>query len=117
MYGLTVIVPGGGEGIDDLTVGDGEGRMGNQGGDHVDGARGKEVFLAADDHFQLAFDDIGNLFVDVFMFGAHAAFFDLPEDEGAGVAVDHFSCEAGKCIFNGYIVKVLHVCGFCRKDN
>ena len=82
--------------------------MGYIGRDDVDGAGRKQVFLAADRHFQLAFDDIGYLFVDVVVFGRDAAFFYIPENERAGVAVDHLPIKSWEGILYGDIVEVLH---------
>ena len=112
---LAVVVACGGEGIDDLAVGDGKGRMRDIGRDHVNVAWGEAVFLAADGHFQLAVDEVGDLFVDVFVFGERAAFFGLPESQGTALAVDHFSEKAGDDLFGGDIVQVLHAGGFDTK--
>ena len=43
--------------------------MRDVGGDGVDGASFHVVLFAADDHFHFAFDDIGDLFMNVVVFG------------------------------------------------
>ena len=73
-----------------------------------------QVFLAANDHFQLAFGDISDLFVDVVVFGGGMSFFDIPEDEGAAVAVNHFSEKARKCLFYSDIAEILHYVDFSK---
>ncbi len=63
---------------------------------------------------QLSFDDIGYLFVDMFVFGGYAAFLDIPKHEGAGVAVDHLSEKARKGLFYRNILQVLHALIFAE---
>src|SRR5260221_7221567 len=82
--------------------------MGNVGGNNVHRAGREEVFFPTDHHFKLTLDNIGDLFVDVEVFGRNTAFFYIPEDERAGFAVHHFSKKARKCLFDRDILKVLH---------
>jgi hypothetical protein len=86
--------------------------MGDVGGDDVDGAGRHVELFAADRHFQRTLHDVGDLFMDVVMFRGYAAFFDIPEDEGAGIAVDHFPEKAGKCLFYRDIAEILHRVNF-----
>ena len=82
--------------------------MRDVGRNDVDGAGGEEVFLSADAHFQLAFYDVGDLFVNVMVQGGDAAFFYLPKDEGGGVAMNHSAIETRKRILYWDIIEVLH---------
>jgi len=77
-------------------------------GNDVYGAGCEEVFFPTNHHFQLTLNDIGDLFVDVVVFGGDAAFFYVPEDKRACLTVYHFSIKARKCLFDRDIVKVLH---------
>lgn len=106
---LTVVVPGRCEGVDHFAIRYGESGVEDMRRDHMYTSGGEEYFFAADDHFQFAFDDIGDLFVDMMMFGGDAAFFYIPEYEGAGVAVDHFTEKTGERIFGRDIIQVLHI--------
>ncbi len=63
---------------------------GTRGWDNVDRTSGEQVFFPADHHLQFAFDDMGDLFVDMRMFGQNAVFFYVPEHEGAAFAMDRF---------------------------
>ena len=105
---LSVVFSNGGENVDDLTVCSGIGGMGDIGRDGVGGAGGEEVLLAADDHFQLPVQDVGNLFVRVAVFGQAAAFPDLPDGEGAFVAVHHFSKKARTDLFGWDVGEIFH---------
>jgi len=82
--------------------------MGNMGWDNVYSAGGEQVFLSADGHFQLTFNNIGDLFVDMVVFGGDTALFYVPKNQRTGLAVYHFSKKARKCLFDRDIVKVLH---------
>src|ERR1700722_18789137 len=62
---LSVVVAGGGEGVVDLAIGDGDSGVWDKGRDDVDGAGGEQVFFSADHHFHFAFRDVGDLFVDM----------------------------------------------------
>jgi hypothetical protein len=84
---LSVVISCGCESVDDFTVCEGIGGVGHKGRDSVGGAGGEEVFFSADDHFQFAVEDKGNLFVRVAVFKQPAAFPDLPNGKGAFVAV------------------------------
>ena len=81
----------------------------------MDGACREAVFPAADGHFQHPVDDIGDLLMDVFVFGEDAAFFGLPKGQGTAVAVDHLSEKTGDDLFGGDIFQVLHARGFAAK--
>jgi hypothetical protein len=84
---LSVVISCGCESVDDLAVCVGISGVGDKGRDGVGGAGSKEVFLPADDHFQFAVKDKGNLFVGVAVFGQPATLLDLPNGKGAFVAV------------------------------
>lgn len=84
---LSVVISCGCESVDDLAIRVGIGGVGDVGRDGMGGAGGKEVLLSADDHFQFAVEDKGNLFVGVAVFGQPATFPDLPNGKGAFVAV------------------------------
>ena len=83
--------------------------------DHVDCAGGQVVFYSADRHFQFAFHDESDLFMDMMVFRGGTALLYLPEGQGATVAMDHFACKARECLFAGDIAEVLHIEFFCRK--
>ena len=87
---LSVFVAGRGKGVDDPAIGDGQGGMRDKGRDNVDRTSGEQVFFPADHHLQFAFDDMGDLFVDMGVFGQNAVFFYVPEHEGAAFAMDRF---------------------------
>ena len=106
--GLPVIVAGGCEGIDDLAVRNGERGVGYVGRDDVDCTGFHEILFAADDHFELPFHYISYLFVNVMMKGGGVAFFDIPDDERALIAMDHFSGKARNRLFYRDIVEILH---------
>ena len=91
--------------------------MGDVRWDDMNHAGGEEVFLAADDHFEFTFNDIGDLFMDVVVFGGDAVFFYVPEDKRAGRPVYHFSIKARKCLFDRDIIKVLHAQFFPKIRN
>ena len=76
------------------------------------GARGQEVCLAADDHFQFAAKDKGDLFMRVTMLGQPAAFCDFPDGEGALFAVHHFPKKTRSYLPGRDIGEVFHV-RFC----
>lgn len=78
------------------------------GWDDVNGAGGEEVFLSADGHFQLTFHDIGDLFVNVMVFGRDTALLYIPKHEGGRVSVYHSAVEARERVLYGDIVEVLH---------
>jgi hypothetical protein len=109
---LSVVVTGWGKGIDDPAVGYGQGAMGDEGGDDVDGTGCKEVLFAANDHFQLAFQDMGYLFVHVGVFRQNTSLPDIPEPQRTAVAMDHFSEKARKQLLSGNIPEVLHALNF-----
>lgn len=88
--GLSVIVAGGGKGVDDPAIGDGQGGVWDEGRNDMDGTRSEQVFFSADRHLQFTFRDIGDLLVDVGVLGQDAVFFYVPEHEGAAFAMDHF---------------------------
>jgi hypothetical protein len=106
---LAIVVAGGGEGIDDFAIGEGDAGVGRIRWNDVYCAGCEQDFFATDDHFELSFDNVGDLFVGVMVFGGDAAFFDIPKCEGALVAVDHFAKEAWQGVLCGYIIEVLHV--------
>jgi hypothetical protein len=112
---LSVIVPGRREGIDDPAVGPGNSGMGDMGGDDVHTAGCEQEFLPADDHFQFSFNDISDLFMYVMMLRRDTALFYFPDDQGAGIAMDHFSGESGQGLPGWNIIKVLHGVLFHRK--
>jgi hypothetical protein len=85
---LSVVISCWCESVDDLAVCVGIGGVGDKGRDGMGGAGSKEVFLSADDHFQFAVEDKGNLFVGMAVFGQPATCLDLPNGKGAFVAVD-----------------------------
>jgi hypothetical protein len=68
----------------------------------------KEVFLSADNHFQLAVEDKGDLFLGVTVFEQPAAFFDFPNGKGAFVAVHQFPKKTRPDLFGWDIRKILH---------
>ena len=105
---LSVVVAGGGERVDDPAIGNGHGRVWDQGRDDVDGAGGEQVFYSADHHLHFAFRYIGDLFVDMGVFMQYAAFFYVPEYQGAAFAVDHFSEKARTEFFDRDVPEVLH---------
>ena len=105
---LPVVVPGGCEAVDDLTICDSHGRVRDIGWNDVNGAGSHQVFFAADDHFQLTFHDIGDLFVNVMVFGRYPTLLYLPENEGGTVSVYHSTVETRERVLNGDIVEVLH---------
>jgi len=107
--GLSVIVPRRGKGVDDLAVRAGYSRMRDIGGDDVDAAGSEEIFFAADGHFELSFHHVGDLFMDVVVFGQGCVFADLPKGECACIAVDHFNGKTGKELFYRDVAEVLHV--------
>lgn len=78
----------------------------------MNGAGFHLVFLAADDHIQFSFYNIGDLFVDMVVFGKGTTFFDIPNRQGAAVAVEHFSEKARNWLFYRDIAQVLHVGNF-----
>ena len=78
------------------------------GRDHVDASGGEQHLFAPDRHFQFAFYDIGDLFIDMVMFRGDAPFFYVPEDKGTAVAVNHFTGETGEGIFDRDLIQVLH---------
>ncbi len=90
--------------------------MGDIGGYDMGTARGEVVFCSADGHVEFTCQEIRDLFVNVMVLGHDGALFYAPDGQGAGVAVDHFSKEAGHDLFGGYIVQVLHGSNF-PEDN
>ena len=74
----------------------------------MDTTCGEEVFFAADGHFELSFQDIGDLFVDMFVFRQGCVLTDLPDGEGAAVAMDHFPAKTRNRLFHWDVPKVLH---------
>ncbi len=60
----------------------------------MDGTGGEQVLFSADHHFQFAFSDIRDLLVYMGMLRQDAAFFYVPEHQGAAFAMDHFSEKA-----------------------
>jgi len=80
----------------------------------MDSAGFHEVFLAADNHFEFAFHYKSYLFVNVMMLGGGMAFFDIPDDEGALIAVDHLAEKARNRLFYGDIVEILHEVDFAE---
>ena len=105
---LSVVVAGGGKGVDDPAIGDGEGGVWDEGRDDVDGAGGEQVFFSADHHFHFAFRYIGDLFVDMGVFLQDAALFYVPKYQGAAFAVDHFSEKARTEFFDRDVPEMLH---------
>jgi hypothetical protein len=105
---LSVVVAGGGKGVDDPAIGDGDGGVWDEGWDDVDGAGGEQVFYTADHHLHFAFRYIGDLFVDMGVFGQDAAFFYVPKYQGAAFAVDHFPEKAWSELFDWDVPEVLH---------
>jgi hypothetical protein len=78
------------------------------GGDGMGGAGAEEIFFSTDDHFQLAVEDICDLFVGMAVFEKAATFFDLPDGERAFVAVHHFPKKTRPYFFGWDIGKILH---------
>jgi hypothetical protein len=105
---LSVVVAGGGKGVDDPAIGHGDGGVWDEGWDDVDGAAGEQVFCSADHHLHFAFRYVGDLFVDMGVFGQDAAFFYVPKYQGAAFAVDHFPEKAWSELFDWDVPEVLH---------
>jgi len=105
---LSVVISCRCKGVDDLAVRMCIGGVGDIGRDGMSGAGGKEVSLSANDHFQLAVEDKGNLFVGVAVFGKAAAFFDFPDGKGAFVPVHHFPKKTRPDLFGWDVGKILH---------
>lgn len=105
---LSIVISCGSKGVDDLAVCVGIGGVGDKGRDGMGGAGGEKVFFSADNHFQFAVEDKGDLFVGVAMFDQPAAFFDLPDGEGAFVAVHHFPKKTRADLFGWDIRKIFH---------
>ena len=105
---LSVVIPGRCEGVDDPAIRQGKCRVGDIGRNDVYRSLSEQAFFSADDHFQLAFGDIGDLFVDVLVFGQSAILFNIPEYERAIVAVDHFPEKTGTHFFFRDVLQVFH---------
>lgn len=86
--------------------------MGYIGRDHMYTSGGKKHFLSSYDHFQLAFEDIGDLLMNVVMFLEPAAFADVPYRERAGVPMQQLPQKAGSDLPDRDIAQVLHILFF-----
>ena len=82
------------------------------GWDHMYTAGGKKHFFSSYDHLQLAFEDIGDLLMNVMMFLQPAAFADVPYRQRAGVPMQQLAKKAGSDLLDRDIAQVLHLLFF-----
>lgn len=68
----------------------------------------KQISLPANDHFQLAFEDIGNLLMNMLVCFEYTVFFNIPNRYRSLIAMYEFAKEARPQLTYGYIVEVFH---------